>query len=401
MNLPHHVTIPTRRAMALAGCLLAAWAGCSDDGEEKVVMDAAATPDTGPDPGWNSDTGSLDAGDDDAGDDASPAEPFWTIAIIPDTQYSFYQPQPFFDSETRWIADHHVAERIAFVLHEGDIVDSAWDPGQWASARASMGLLDGKVPYVLAVGNHDLRPELTKPRACLINDYFLDTEAVKPPILGGLYEPGHIENGYYFLQGGGRTWLVLSLEWSPRPAVVAWANQVLSQQAHLPAILLTHAYLYSDNTRYDHVGRECRFYDIDDSKCTDLEPPGTNTQCWNPVCYDDYTDGADGQMLWDSLVSLHSNLLFVFSGHVANPAPFVAGRLSSTRADGTVCHQIMADYQGTEYGGAGYFRLVRFWPDGTVRVRTFSAYASPEKSLLTDDRNQFTLHVELPPVMVP
>jgi hypothetical protein len=159
--------------------------------------------------------------------------------------------------------------------------------------------------------------------------------------------------------------------------------------------------LYSDNTRYDHVGRACQYYDLPDKKCTDLDPPGANPQCWNPMCYDDYTDGADGQMLWDSLVSIHSNVLFVFSGHVNNPAPFTAGRLTSTRPDGTVCHQIMADYQADVSGGAGYFRLVRFWPDGTVRVRTMSAYISPDKALLTDDRNQFTLHVELPPVMAP
>jgi hypothetical protein len=399
MDLPHRVTFLPRGAPSLLGLVLVAWAGCSEDDDgEKIVVDAAPTPDTSPDPGWNPDTG--DGGTDDAGSEAEVGEPFWTIAIIPDTQYSYYQAQPYFDSETRWIADNHAAERIAFVLHEGDIVDTAWDPGQWVSARASMRLLDGKVPYVLAVGNHDVGSEQNKPRAILINDYFLDIDVLKAPYLGGLFEPGHVENGYYLLSGGGRTWLVLSLEWSPRPAVIAWANQVLTQHANLPAILLTHAYLYSDNTRYNTLGRECRFFDIDDSKCSDLEPPGANPQCWNPRCYDGYTDGADGQMLWDSLVSIHSNVFFVFSGHVANPAPYNNGRLTSTRPDGSVCHQIMADYQGDPLGGAGYFRLVRFWPDGTVRVRTFSAYVAPEQAVLTDDGNQFTLHVELPPVPV-
>ncbi len=247
------------------------------------------------------------------------------------------------------------------------------------------------MPYVLSVGNHDLGTELDKPRATFINDYFLDSEAMRAPILGGLFEPGHMENGYYFLQGGGRTWLVLSLEFSPRPEVVAWGNGVLTAHAHLPAILLTHAYLYSDNARYDHVGRECNFGD----DCVNPNPPGANPQCWNPWCY---LGGADGQMLWDSLVSVHSNVHFVFSGHVANPAPHQAGRLLSIRPDGSVCHQIMADYQGDALGGSGYLRLVRFWPDGTVRVRTFSPYLPPENALLTDDRNQFTLQVRLPPL---
>jgi hypothetical protein len=389
MDLPH---LMTRRVLNLMVVVLAAGAGCSDDDGGKRVADAAVEPDTSPDPGWDSDTNDDAGSSDDAGEDAKAGEPFWTLAIIPDTQYSFYQSRPFFDSETRWIADNYLAERIAFVLHEGDIVDLPWDPGQWASARASMRLLDGKLPYILAVGNHDLGSEQGKPRLTPINEYFMDSQATKAPILGGMLEPGHIENAYYFLQGGGRTWLVLSLEFSPRPEAIVWADAVLTQQAHLPAILLTHAYMYSDNTRYDHVGRVCNFGN-NPSECTDPYPPGANTQCWNPWCY---LGGADGQMLWDSLVSLHSNVLFVFSGHVATPWPNDAGRLTSIRADGTVCHQILADYQGDESGGAGYLRLVRFWPDGTVRVRTFSPYLPPEKALLTDDRNQFTLQVRVP-----
>jgi hypothetical protein len=52
-----------------------------------------------------------------------------------------------------------------------------WDAGQWTAARASMGLLDGKVPYVLAVGNHDLGSTRTDagvliPRSTPINNYF-------------------------------------------------------------------------------------------------------------------------------------------------------------------------------------------------------------------------------------
>ena len=38
MDLPHHVTIPTRRAMALAGCLLAAWAVGADAKATQVEL---------------------------------------------------------------------------------------------------------------------------------------------------------------------------------------------------------------------------------------------------------------------------------------------------------------------------------------------------------------------------
>ena len=66
-----------------------------------------------------------------SGMDADDTEPeFWTIAVLPDTQGSYYYSPPFFESETRWIAANYQAERIAFVLHEGDIVDTPLDTDQ-------------------------------------------------------------------------------------------------------------------------------------------------------------------------------------------------------------------------------------------------------------------------------
>jgi len=80
-----------RGGVGLLVVVLAAWAGCSDgDGDdEKPTVDAAVVTDTSPDPDWNHGNTDLDAGSDDAGDaggDSEVAEPFWTIAIIPDTQ---------------------------------------------------------------------------------------------------------------------------------------------------------------------------------------------------------------------------------------------------------------------------------------------------------------------------
>src|ERR1035437_9279941 len=84
-------------------------------------------------------------------------QPF-TVVALPDTQcytrkYSGATHE-IFTAQTQWIVDHKDELNIAFVLHEGDITDgnSAWE---WTNARASMSLLNGVVPYALAVGNHD------------------------------------------------------------------------------------------------------------------------------------------------------------------------------------------------------------------------------------------------------
>jgi hypothetical protein len=360
----------------LAGLMLASFLalGCSD-GEEPLATRDAGRLETGGGLG-------LDSGDPDD---------FWTFAVLPDTQTSYSFVPPFFEVETRWLAENAAAERIAFVLHEGDIVNTPKEKTEWAMARASMGWLDGIVPYVLAVGNHDLDVNGPEPRATLINQYFLYEDFSRAPTFGGAFESGHLENTFSLLPGGGRTWLVLSLEFSPRPAVIAWADQVLSAHADLPAILLTHAYLYSDGKRYDYTGRKCQFF----GDCTNPDPPDSNPQCWNPICY--LSDGSDGETLWNSLVLPHSNVLFVFSGHVANPSPFNAARLSSQRPDGTICHQIMANYQGDAAAGAdGYIRLLRIWPGGRVQVMTYSPYADPANAFLTEDRNQFELQIQIP-----
>lgn len=347
--------------------------GALADGAADVLLDSSGSPD-------DRDGGLADGGD---------TQEFWTIAVLPDTQSSYYFAPSFFEAETRWIAENRDSERIAFVLHEGDIVDTPGAAAQWAVARANLGLLDGKVPYVLAVGNHDLGSTAGALRSTLINQYFSFDDLSTTATFGGAVESGHRENAYYLLPGGGRTWVAIALEFSPRPEVIVWADQVLTANANLPAILVTHAYLYSDGQRYDHMGRTCQF------DCTNLTPLTSTAQCWNPICY--LGDGSDGEMLWNSLVKSHSNVLFVFSGHVANPAPFDAARLSSTRPDGTVCHQIMADFQAYgATGGDGYFRLLRIWRDGRVQVRTFSPYVEPAKAFLTEDRNQFELKIQIP-----
>ena len=77
------------------------------------------------------------------------------------------------------------------------------------------------------------------------------------PWFKGTFEPGHIENSYQLFDvpnGGGR-WLVIALEFGPRDEVLAWADGIAKQYADTPAMVVTHAYLYDDDTRYDHVAR--------------------------------------------------------------------------------------------------------------------------------------------------
>jgi hypothetical protein len=293
--------------------------------------------------------------------------------LLPDTQVYAMQHPDIFAAQTRWIAQNHEKRNIAFVLHEGDITNNN-NPPQWGNARWAMSLLDGVVPYALAPGNHDYATDGGEPaRQSMLNIFFSVALFEHLPTFGGVFEKGKLDSSYHLFSAGGRDWLVLALEWGPRDQVVKWANQVLDKYPRRTAMLVTHAYLYNDDTRYDHVNRPDQNWSPYGHPTAKL-PGGVN----------------DGEDLWQKLVSPHRNMAFVFCGHVLGDG---AGRLTSKGVHGNLVHQILANYQFRAQGGEGYLRLVEFLPDGkTVQVKTYSPYLD---QYLTDDQQQFVL--ELPP----
>ena len=102
---------------------------------------------------------------------AQATEPF-TIAVLADTQ--FYcdcrhklsakwgngDLRRYFFAQTEWVRDNQERLNIAFLVHEGDIVQ-ADAPEEWAIAKEAMSVLDGKVPYCMCLGNHDMGYEKT------------------------------------------------------------------------------------------------------------------------------------------------------------------------------------------------------------------------------------------------
>ncbi len=88
---------------------------------------------------------------------ARPVEqrPF-SMVVLPDTQYySQKWPDPFF-AQTNWIKQNREKENIVFVMHVGDLVQNhSRQPSEWKVADEAMAVLDGVVPYGIAIGNHD------------------------------------------------------------------------------------------------------------------------------------------------------------------------------------------------------------------------------------------------------
>lgn len=296
------------------------------------------------------------------GDDFADGEPAkiqpgsFTVAVLPDTQnYSEFFPDNYF-AQTQWLADNRESRNIACVLHLGDITNKN-TPKEWEVAQKAMQILDGKVPYVLATGNHDYGEcGGATNRDTLFNNYFPVSNYSNLPTFGGTYdrEPDRMDNSYHTFSAGGRQLLVLSLEFAPRVDVVRWANEVVAKHPAHEAILVTHAYLYHNNQRYDWKQLGAK-------------------QDWNPHTYGVAAGPEtvmDGEQLWNELVSKHDNFIMTLNGHVLGDG---LGRLKSKSEFGNDVHQMLVNYQMHQKGGEGWMRLMEFCPDGqTVKVCDYS-----------------------------
>jgi Calcineurin-like phosphoesterase len=305
------------------------------------------------------------------------AEGSFTIAVLPDTQkYAEVNPTAF-AAQTEWIATNAKQRNIACALHLGDITDDNL-PSQWELAADAMKKLDGQVPYFMVVGNHDYGADgHGTDRTTLFNQYFPLAAQSRAPTFGGVYdrEPERLENSYHLFTAGGRDWLVLCLEFGPRKDVVRWANDIAAQHSKRAAILVTHAYMYFDDTRFDRAKYGA-------------------AQNWNPHTYKmaEVTgdDMHDGEVLWQALVSKHPNFVMTLNGHVLEDG---LGRLTSTAGNRQI-HQMLVNFQTRPKGGDGFLRLIEIKPNGLAEICDYSPTRNERNE---SPQNKFSL--QLSPVV--
>lgn len=289
----------------------------------------------------------------------------FTIAALPDTQfYSKTYPQ-IFNAETRWIADHATQMNIKLVVGLGDIVDSGSNTAQWQNADAAYRLLDGKVPYVVAIGNHDYDLNQVAGRTGStknFNAYFGPNRYRGQASYKGSYPSGSNENFYSVFTFGGQQYLILVLECFPRNAALGWAAAVIRNNPDKQVIVVTHAYTYSDSTRMD--------------RCDG------NSAASFGVAQDN-----DGEQVWEKFASRFPNITMVLSGHVVEGDG--TGHRTDMGVGGNIVNEMLSDYQSWPNGGDGYIRLITVKPaTNQISVRTYSPFLN---QWLTDAHNQFTV----------
>ncbi|PQO43322.1 metallophosphoesterase [Blastopirellula marina] len=279
----------------------------------------------------------------------------FTVAVLPDTQnYCEAAPEGFY-AQTEWLVEQKEQRNIAAVLHLGDITNRNTKP-QWEVAQKAMRQLDGRLPYFFVPGNHDYSAGgVTSDRTSYLDEYFPIAHYRDRPHFGGTYdrEPESMLNSYHLFSAGGRDFVVIGLEFGPRKDVVRWANEVAEKHKDREAILITHAYVYYDETRYDWTKLGAK-------------------QHWNPHSYPLAKNGddvSDGEEFWNNLVSQHENFIMTLNGHVLYDG---LGRVVSQTPGGRDVHQMLVNFQMKPRGGDGWMRLLEFSPDRKVNVIDYS-----------------------------
>jgi hypothetical protein len=298
----------------------------------------------------------------------------FTFAVLPDTQFYSQRHPELFLAQTEWIAAQRDARRITGVFHLGDITHNN-TPQQWENARRAMKILDdAHMPYCMVPGNHDYgKGGQATDRTTLLNETFPIAGCRNRPGWGGTYdrEPDRVDNTFQFMEAGGRKFLVLGLEFGPRADVIRWANEVVGDHRDHEVILLTHVFVYHDDTRYDWAKYR-------------------NKQAGNPHKYPvakaTGDDVHDGEQLWQKLVSRHRNFILTINGHVLDDG---LGRLV-TASQGREIPQQLVNFQMRPNGGDGWLRLIEMRPDGTAQTYDYSPTRSQHNESL---QNQFAFRV--------
>lgn len=282
------------------------------------------------------------------------------IMFIPDTQFYSRYAAPNggnqfamrfgsnpYDVQMEWIAKFAKDLQIPMAVHLGDIVDRAWEAGEWQHAGGAMSILDqADYPYSVLAGNHDVQNggQWSNERNLsneLYRNYFPLSRAQEQSTFRGMSEDGF--NQYHIFEFQGQQFLQLAVSWQADLQSVAWAQQVIDQHPTLPVILSTHDYLAVDSDGV--TARSSSF----------------------------------GDYMWENLVRKNDQIFMGIGGHNHGSAH----RIRKNDFGNDVL-EVVVDYQMAYQGGNGYLRLCEFdLTNNVIRALTFSPWVpvKPQESL--------------------
>lgn len=319
------------------------------------------------------------------------------------TKNSVYQP--IYELCTAWVADNVENLNIKAVLFTGDLVQRNENivPGRgsvnqtsrqmWEWSSHCLERLDGKVPYIIAAGNHEYGYTRGDEAFTHYPEYY--TYERNPLTANHIVAAFPNREGKASLENAAwdfrtKSWgklLVIGTEWAPRDEVLEWAKELCNSEKYqdYTVVFLTHSLLRGKTAKYT------------DNEGYKIQPRNF------------------GREIWEKLLFPCKNIRLAVCGHTGHPASDDGKEPGSSydhevnnayRCDknsaGKDVHQMMFNiqYLGGGNGGDGWLRLLEFLPDGkTIKASTYSPLfgISPMTKHLahqTDSFCQFEMVIE-------
>lgn len=299
----------------------------------------------------------------------------WTTVVIPDTQTYVNRVNKhgfkILDRMFEWMAAEKDTRNIKVVVHVGDMTGGN-RPESWVKIRNSYKTLDGILPYVVCVGNHDASDGKRQKKGRL-NDYFKINENPRnKECFVGSFEKDELENAYYIFEQNGQKYLYIALEYHVRDEVVEWADKIIKRHPDHHIFITVHAYLTARSRGRSKDGK-----------------PVVNPS----------------NVLKRKLIDPNPNVEFLVNGHTGpwrlhddgelerEREEIAVAHLSTPKDKGLAFHAMLFNAQWLKNGGDGWLLLLEFQPDNkTVHVRTYSPYL---KAYRTGPQYDYILHRQL------
>lgn len=327
----------------------------------------------------------------------SVAEDEFSVVVLPDTQ-NYIQNlrgianRDMFRDQVEWIVANRTRHNIAYVAQLGDLSQSInmtkstntalgdkareISEERFRACDTIMRPLDAaKIPYGIAVGNHDQFPfagDAIGNSTDLFHTWFVNqgkgiSRFKGKSFLGGTRETDRYDDHYDLIKAGGKDWIFIYLEYdedqeknlADDEARNSWALDLLKKYPGHTGIIVTHN---AAGIKFKKLGRQ-------------------------------------GQMFYDKLKS-QPNLAMILGGHIANlngdvnyfpldregmnPVRVYVADFQSLTPDGTV---------EKVNGGNGYLRIMKFSvKENKVTISTMSPYLEKRNlpnQFASDPQHQF------------
>ncbi len=246
----------------------------------------------------------------------------YSFAVVGDTQnlniYDVNNKTEHMKGLYNWLLANKESKNIQYVLGLGDITQAyyrgyqsgVWEQ-EWVNAKEAISLLDGKIPYSLVRGNHDITAGFNGAFG-VGNKYYTDLSALAAtkdsadengrPMAGFLNE-NKIEDTYRKVIIGDHKYIIFTLDWHPTEACLDWVDTILAENSDYQAIITLHSFIYRDGSITD---------DYEDTF------PYENLSGTRPNWEEVSNSGGNvfPKVLWQNVLSKHKNVEMILCGHI-------------------------------------------------------------------------------------